>query len=228
MNKINNNNVLLLFPKIIILLSILVFLTNYISYYTNFLFYEYTIQEDGWIENCTAFLLGLSGSTLLLYLLKYHNLYTRIGIAITFLTAVGLLFGFGEELSWGQRIFNINSTPYFSENNLQQETNIHNLKIKGIELNTIIFTYGLGIVFAIYFCLLRPLYLKKDIFRKLIDQYYIPIPRIWHLILFFSGTILILIMNHDKKWELWELLFALTIYAIVCYSHNNVYKKVEP
>ena len=40
--------------------------------------------------------------------------------------SVLLLLIFGEEMSWGQRIFGWESTGVFKEYNYQQETNIHN------------------------------------------------------------------------------------------------------
>jgi hypothetical protein len=35
--------------------------------------------------------------------------------------------GAGEEISWGQRIFGIESPPFFASHNVQGETNLHNL-----------------------------------------------------------------------------------------------------
>ena len=137
--------------------------------------------------------------------------------------SLGLLFGCGEELSWGQRLFSIESNDYFNNNNLQRETNIHNLKIKGFELNTIVFTYGLGIIFSIYFLLFRPLYTHNTRFKTIIDLFLIPIPSIRHILFFLCGTILIMFIQHNKKWELWECLFALTIFIILVNPSNNIY-----
>lgn len=45
--------------------------------------------------------------------------------------ALGLLFffAFGEEISWGQRLFGWQTPEHLKEINLQQETNLHNLEI---------------------------------------------------------------------------------------------------
>lgn len=48
------------------------------------------------------------------------NLYTLIFLAFT------LLVIYGEEISWGQRILEIEATGVFHEYNFQSETNIHN------------------------------------------------------------------------------------------------------
>ena len=42
--------------------------------------------------------------------------------------AVVCFFGFGEEISWGQRIFGIETPAGLKQANSQQETNLHNLK----------------------------------------------------------------------------------------------------
>jgi hypothetical protein len=47
------------------------------------------------------------------------------------LLGLGLLFfvGFGEEISWGQRVLGVHSPAVFSEHNRQGEINIHNLDV---------------------------------------------------------------------------------------------------
>lgn len=45
------------------------------------------------------------------------------------LLALLFLFGGGEEISWGQRIFGWETPATFQQANIQRETNIHNLKL---------------------------------------------------------------------------------------------------
>ncbi len=55
---------------------------------------------------------------------------------IFLLLAIVFFFGFGEEISWGQRIFNLETPEQWKEVNWQGETNLHNLEIfKGTFLN---------------------------------------------------------------------------------------------
>jgi hypothetical protein len=42
------------------------------------------------------------------------------------LLAFACLFVAGEEISWGQRLFDVQTPDFFNEHNLQQETNLHN------------------------------------------------------------------------------------------------------
>ncbi|MBN1548881.1 MAG: hypothetical protein JW902_19680, partial [Syntrophaceae bacterium] len=92
----------------------------------------YLTKEDGVVEWIGAIsLLLCSFMFLLTYLNKRegNNLFilkTHKNIFFLFL-AVLFFFGFGEEISWGQRIFKFNTPKSFSEFNVQNEFNIHNL-----------------------------------------------------------------------------------------------------
>jgi hypothetical protein len=44
------------------------------------------------------------------------------------------LFGAGEEISWGQRIFNIQTPDALSAINQQNETNVHNISLGGFKI----------------------------------------------------------------------------------------------
>ena len=45
------------------------------------------------------------------------------------LMACIFLFGFGEEISWGQRIFNFDTPDFIANRNTQKELTIHNLEL---------------------------------------------------------------------------------------------------
>ena len=90
--------------------------------------YELMIQEDSFVEYAQAFFYFLSsvGSFFISirFLKKRFPLY---GILYALL-GTGLLLVSFEEISWGQRIFNIHSPEYFSSRNTQNEISFHNLK----------------------------------------------------------------------------------------------------
>ena len=95
--------------------------------------------EDGLVEWTTALFLLITG---LLLIYRYFLLFLKKSISWKIGTiAIALLFIFasGEEISWGQRVFEIESGSYFKEKNLQQETNLHNLEIAGININRLLF-----------------------------------------------------------------------------------------
>lgn len=128
-------------------------LTVILLYFTNVSFYKDIIKEDGIIENLTAILL-LTMS--ILVLIRVVNLWKQKDspwIVFNIFILLGLFFGFGEEISWGQRVFDITPSDFFAENNSQKETNIHNLMINGEKINKwILRTFFLFALALISFC----------------------------------------------------------------------------
>ena len=86
--------------------------------------YDALNLEDGWTENLTAVLLFLA--SLLLFATaaqgrkpSHPRIYVLGGIA--------LMFAAGEEISWGQRIFDWTTPDLLQDLNAQGETNLHNI-----------------------------------------------------------------------------------------------------
>lgn len=115
------------------------FLFIYITIvYLMFLFWEpdriYAwTREDGFFENLTAIMLFV-GSILFFVLFAKDRKGNDFGfwkpIRNIFYLLLGLffLFGAGEEISWGQRIFGFGTPESMLSSNVQHEFNIHNLK----------------------------------------------------------------------------------------------------
>jgi hypothetical protein len=90
--------------------------------------------EDGVYENTGAFFFLLTAVLFFSGFLKSKEenrfLFQNVRKNYSMLTlAVMFFIIFGEEISWGQRILNFGSGNFFITNNMQQETNIHNLQI---------------------------------------------------------------------------------------------------
>jgi hypothetical protein len=180
----------------------------------------YTV-EDGFIENGSAiFLLG--SSLLLLYrffkLFKHKDLFWKIGILAM---AIVFFFGAGEEISWGQRIFNVESSQYFIENNAQGETNLHNLVVEDTKINKLIFSQLLTVVLVIYLIITPFLYRKFDWVKKLANKFAVPIVQWHHTISFLTGTILLLFISSNRKWEIYELAFSVIFLLIFIKPFNK-------
>jgi hypothetical protein len=79
-------------------------------------------KEDGLFEYLTAL------AFLVTSILFFAIFFWRKKI-INLLFALVFFIGMGEEVSWGQRIFNFQPPEYFKESNIQEEFNFHNLKI---------------------------------------------------------------------------------------------------
>ena len=81
------------------------------------------VQEDGWVENLTAVAYLLAGALLL----AAAWAETRRAPRFVFLAgSVAMAFIAGEEISWGQRIWDF-PTPDFLARNDHGEFNVHNL-----------------------------------------------------------------------------------------------------
>ncbi len=95
--------------------------------------YDSLSREDSIIEYLSALFLLLSS----LFLWRYSSYaksrkivnYKWIVLLLSF-TAILFFLAAGEEISWGQRIFNIPTPEYLSSINGQQELNFHNINKK--------------------------------------------------------------------------------------------------
>jgi hypothetical protein len=123
-------------------------------------------QEDGFVEYSQAFLyLGAAGI--------FAFIATRKGFRNVWYLGYALLFFalFGEEVSWGQRIFNLLTPAELDAINVQHETNLHNIEGLHRHVRMIGFFICLTICYAIpltdrYLAGLQRLYrvLKMPIF----------------------------------------------------------------
>lgn len=177
-------------------------------------FDEVYTKEDGFAEYGTSILLFCS--SILLYsrfikLFKFNSIFWKIGI---FLMATIFFFGAGEEISWGQRIFNVESSAYFLENNAQGETNLHNIVIDGKKINKIIFSQLLTLILVLYLIITPILYRKFEFVKKLATLFAIPIVKWHHTIAFLISTGLLIFMPSSRKWELYELAFGVIFFLI--------------
>ena len=189
--------------------SFIIVSTVFLFYYSNSL-YNLFVEEDGIIEYSTAIFLLSVSIYLINKLLKTVKVISTKNIGIVLFSII-FFFGFGEEISWGQRIFNIETPQFFVENNLQSETNIHNLMIGGVKLNKLIFTNTLFFIFSFYFLAIPYLYAKSNSVKSKINKFSIVIPKYSQSIIFICSSIIIYLFDHDRISEVWECLFAFTM-----------------
>jgi hypothetical protein len=175
------------------------------------------LREDGLVENLQVlFLLTSCG-------IAVYNCFhaPESGKSFYFITWIGLAFLFffaaGEEISWGQRIFNFETTGFFESNNLQHETNLHNLEIGGVKINKLIFSQLMGVVLVFYFILLRPLAVKVAAINRLVQLFHIPIPRWNHVVAMIISMVLCSQYHLMKAAELRELAFTVIMFLVFLY-----------
>jgi hypothetical protein len=175
------------------------------------------LREDGLVENLQVlFLLASFG-------IAVYNCFHApdSGKPFYFITWIGLallfFFAAGEEISWGQRIFNFETTGFFESNNLQHETNLHNLVIGGVKINKLIFSQLMAVVTGFYFILLRPLAFKVGAINRLVHLFHIPIPRWNHVIALIISIVLCSQYHLMKAAELRELAFTIIMFLVFLY-----------
>ena len=173
----------------------------------------YTV-EDGFVENGSAIFLFISSMLLLYRFLKlFKNKKILWKVGMIGLTTV-FFFGAGEEISWGQRIFNVESSEYFLQNNAQGETNLHNMVVDGKKINKIIFSQLLTLILVLYLIVTPILFRKVEWFKNLANTFAVPIVKWHYTIAFLIGTLLLLFINSSRKWEIYELAFSVIFLLI--------------
>ena len=208
--------------KLASILQILIGLISAISFlsFFNQKWFEILIKEDGILENLTAAVLLVSSVSLIIRFVKIGSDQHFFWKVFNTFMILGLFFVFGEEISWGQRIFEIEPSDFFSRNNTQNETNLHNLTINGVKINRIISVCASSI-FGVYYLFLLRMYKKVPFLKKWIQTTGIPVPTFFQSLWFLGGTLLILSVPHSKKWEIWECVFVLSFLWILIAPHNK-------
>lgn len=181
--------------------------------------YLLIIREDGVIEYLTASFLLFASIKLFFLFLKIFRKYSVFNFGLLSYSLV-LFFGFGEEISWGQRIFGIQSPSFFSENNFQGEINIHNMMVMGVDLNRWIFTYVLVLIFTFYFLITPIMYYKNKFPKTIVNRFSFLIPNYLYSSIFLITTLIINLNLAEKVSEVWECSFAVTIFFI-CFNSLN-------
>jgi hypothetical protein len=195
------------------------FVIGFILVFTNLSLFEKYTGEDLLVEWFTVIALLLASFTCFARAFNLREHRTWVFLFTSILLGLVLFFAAGEEVSWGQRIFGIESPEYFKEKNLQGETNFHNLVLGGIKINLWVFSFLLTGVLAIYLLLIPILYSKKKWMQSFVRNWGIPLPKLYQVI----GFLLLFITEfipHGKRAELLEAGTALILFLIIRFPAN--------
>lgn len=173
--------------------------------HTNLTYFEGVFAvEDGLVEWLTVVWLVASAVLCITRFFKLRNKRPKLFLFMLLFFAAGFLFGAGEEVSWGQRIFDVQSSEFFQKNNSQGETNLHNLVVGGTKINKLLFGLILGIAIAAYCLILPTLARKFPKVMKLVQKFAIPIPRGRQVLAYLVIFLLVEINPSPKRGELVE------------------------
>ncbi|MCK5697291.1 MAG: hypothetical protein KAI02_03960 [Gammaproteobacteria bacterium] len=203
----------------VIIFTLIGFIWSYIDHDSFKLYY---VMEDGFTEWSTVFVLiiGIFVCFRRVWLLK--NQRALLFLFMTSLLGLFFFFGAGEEISWGQRLFNIESSEFFHQNNAQGETNLHNLVVNDTKLNKLIFGRGLGILLFLYLVVLIPLYRRKDGVKLWVDKLAIPIAQNYQIVAYIALLIVVqVLMASSKKGEMLEFAGSIIFLLNVAYPYNK-------
>lgn len=172
--------------------------------------------EDGVLESLTAlFLFGTAGVALSRLLRAPNRKFAFRAMCV--FVAIVFVFGGAEEISWGQRIFDIESSAFFTANNAQGETNLHNMVVGGTKVNLLLFGPLLSFVVLFYLVIFPMLHRRYASVRRIEEIAHIPVPRPHHAAVFMISLVVVLAMPSDRKWEILE--FCIALFALLVYLH---------
>jgi len=208
-----------------ITISTFLFFSIYLARFNEPAFrYEFTI-EDGFVEWCTVIVLFI---TMIICARRFWHLRgarSPLFLTVTALLTMLCLFGAGEEISWGQRIFGLETPDYLKERNAQGELGLHNLvvEINGeeVKINKLVFGTGLALMLSIYLFIATPLYRRNERVRSFFNHIAAPMPRNYHIIgyLFVVATVELLI-DSGKRGEMTEFAGSIVFALNVIYPYN--------
>jgi len=164
-----------IFPLII--LGLFFILYNFISVDV----YWWLEQEDG-VNETLQFFLFLTASYFSFSNSKSAYSHSKKCSVTISVFAFSLLFIAFEEISWGQRIFNLESSDWLIANNSQQEITIHNItptgKLSWVNLHDLFIVVGFygGLAFLIFPQNVEKLLVLRNILvpKKKYSLYFLP------------------------------------------------------
>lgn len=193
-----------------------------LSHYDHALFRESYVIEDGFIEWLTVLGLVLCAGACGYRVVTLWGQKKPLFIAVLAFMTVVFIFGAGEEISWGQRILNVETSEFFEQHNAQGEMNLHNLRVNGVKINKLIFAKGLGIVFLLYLAVLTPLYRKKAAVRRFLDRVAFPVPQNYQIIAYVVALLIVEgLTDSSKRGEMTEFSIAFVVYLNLMYPGNK-------
>jgi hypothetical protein len=173
-------------------------------------FMDVFCQEDGWVENTQALLL-LAASVIFLVGLKrrgWKNLWYAGYAAMFFLD-------FGEEISWGQRVFGIATPEKLRAENVQGELNFHNL----VGVNSHVRMVGILVVIGFLFVIPWAAELAPAA-RRLTARFAMPVAEVWHGLVALLAVSVMLIprISHQIVFNLDEVGELYLYLSFFCFS----------
>jgi hypothetical protein len=196
--------------------------------------------EDGVFETVTALAFLASSLTLVLLFIKYPQgndlsfMRTKRNLFILLL-ALFFFVGFGEEISWGQRILHVHTPESLKESNMQGEINLHNLAIfhrvgtNGVTksgLSLLITSDRIYALFILVVFAILPLAAHISLTRNRLKRLNVPIIPLWIGVFVFANYLIYKMIeplaygHRDSLTEIKECVFSLLFLVSSIYLYS--------
>jgi membrane protein YdbS with pleckstrin-like domain len=189
--------------------------TAHISGYETFL--RTMTVENGFFETLSVILLFIISIYGFSCAIRSHKKFTKIALIFIIGFAMVAFIGGMEEISWGQQLFHFESGEFFLQENLQRETNLHNL-IKATIFSGVIY-------FSIYsFFIFIPLFYKifnAQLKHHTLLKYFDINPHII-LVTLFASIFQMFFYNHIGSWtDMITFFIALMLFTYYISAQPN-------
>ena len=182
----------------------------------------YYLAEDGILEWLTVIIILFCAFLCFRRATCLWSIRPKLFILSLITIGLGFIFCAGKELSWGQRIFSIDTPEWLRDRNQQHEINVHNLMIGDISINKVIFGKLLSISLASYLFLLPWLTNRHARMNQLVERFALPLPTLTQAICFLPALILPdLLIKSPESDELREACGLLMFVMLFCFPKND-------
>lgn len=184
-------------------------------------FWSVFAAEDGPVEYATALFLLIASGVLARHVVSLWRKGRRGAALLTAFYALLFFMAAGEEVSWGQRLIGWDSGEFFQQHNKQSETNLHNLMVGDVHLTKSLFGPVLTVVILLYLVALPLIYAKRGRIAELANTMAVPVPWLHHGAIALVASIIIAVLDVQRKWEVYELIFSLLVVSIFILPQNR-------
>ncbi|MCE3264392.1 MAG: hypothetical protein K0R43_3471 [Pseudoduganella sp.] len=190
------------------------------------------VTEDGMIEWMQFLAFAMTAGLLVFAGVERWKRGGRIDLAVLGLLGLGFVVAAAamEEISWFQRILRVESSEFFTQNNRQGETNLHNLAIgssgsihKTIMLKLILLA---GLTHNVVLPLLAR---SRSAVRNFVEKFGVYLPPLPVALVYLSLVILShLLIEHPRKGELGEMFGAVHYMSTVFAAYFTGFGYTQP
>jgi hypothetical protein len=189
--------------------------------------FHWVAREDGFLEWLTV--IALLCSAVFCWRTCWTMRQASSGLFLSCLAIYGavLFFGMGEEISWGQRLFGIETPESLAKVNAQKEMNLHNLVIGGTSINKLVFGKLLAIGLVGFLVVVPVAYRQSAFIRQWCAQLAIPVPRLQHTLAILAVVLMVETSPASKRGEINEFAVSSFVFLLLLNPLNDyVFRKL--